>query len=100
MLVSVTRWTACGWHATQSSRGRSGIPGTPLRSGDSAWSPWTVGPRCRSGCSSAPGRSGLSVAIDRMPDKEQKIVLVRMREVERNITVTLAHIKKMAEGVI
>jgi hypothetical protein len=39
MLVSVTRWTACGWHATQSSRGRSGIPGTPLRSGGSAWSP-------------------------------------------------------------
>ena len=47
-----------------------------------------------------PGRSGLSVAIDRVPDKEQKIVFVRMREVERNITVTLAHIKKMAEGVI
>ena len=47
-----------------------------------------------------PGRSGLSVAIDRVPDKEKKIVFVRMREVERNITVTLAHIKKMAEGVI
>jgi hypothetical protein len=58
-----------------------------------------VGPRCRSGCSS-PGAVGVSVAIDRMPDKEQKIVFVRMREVERNITVTLAHIKKMAEGVI
>ena len=47
-----------------------------------------------------PGRSGLSVAIDRVPGKEQKIVFVRMREVGRNITVTLAHIKKMAEGVI
>jgi hypothetical protein len=45
-----------------------------------------------------PGRSGLSVAIDRVPDKEKKIVFVRTREVERNITVTLAHIKKMAEG--
>jgi hypothetical protein len=32
----------------------------------------------------------VSVAIDRMPDKEQKIVFVRMREFERNITVTLA----------
>jgi hypothetical protein len=30
------------------------------------------------------------MAIDRMPDKERQIVFVRMRELERNITVTLA----------
>ena len=45
-----------------------------------------------------PGRSGLSFAIDRMPDKEQKIVFVRMREFERNITVTLDQIKTLAEA--
>jgi uncharacterized protein YndB with AHSA1/START domain len=45
-----------------------------------------------------PARSGLSLAIDRMPEKEQKIVFVRMREFERNITCTLEHIKKMAEA--
>jgi uncharacterized membrane protein len=45
-----------------------------------------------------PGPSGLSLAIDRMPDKEQKIVFVRMREFERNITATLARIKKLAES--
>ncbi|WP_217553531.1 SRPBCC family protein [Streptomyces sp. GbtcB6] len=45
-----------------------------------------------------PGRSGLSVAIDRMPDKEQKIVFVRLREFERGITATLAQIKKRAEA--
>ncbi|MCE7003900.1 SRPBCC family protein [Kibdelosporangium philippinense] len=45
-----------------------------------------------------PGRSGLSEAIDRMPDKEQKIVFVRLREFERNIAQTLAQIKKMAEA--
>ncbi|WP_102142028.1 SRPBCC family protein [Mycobacterium hubeiense] len=45
-----------------------------------------------------PARSGLSVAIDRMPEKEQKIVFVRMREIERNMTVTLEHIKKLAES--
>ncbi|ONI79949.1 cyclase [Actinosynnema sp. ALI-1.44] len=44
-----------------------------------------------------PGRSGLSSAIDRMPDKEQKIVFVRLRELERNMTATLAHIKGIAE---
>ncbi|MEV2211287.1 SRPBCC family protein [Streptomyces sp. NPDC050997] len=45
-----------------------------------------------------PGRSGLSVAIDRMPEKEQKIVFVRMREFERCITSTLAQIKQRAEA--
>ncbi|WP_432187930.1 SRPBCC family protein [Streptomyces sp. Tue6028] len=45
-----------------------------------------------------PGRSGLSHAIDAMPEKEQKIVFVRMREFERNMTVTLDHIKNLAEA--
>lgn len=44
-----------------------------------------------------PARSGLSYAIDRMPDKEQKIVFVRMREFEQNMTTTVEHIKKLAE---
>jgi hypothetical protein len=33
-----------------------------------------------------------------MPDKEQKIVFVRMREFEQDMTSTLAHIKRLAEG--
>ncbi|MEU1198251.1 SRPBCC family protein [Streptomyces sp. NPDC005813] len=45
-----------------------------------------------------PGRSGLSYAIDAMPEKEQKIVFVRMREFERNMTITLEHIKNLAEA--
>ena len=45
-----------------------------------------------------PGRSGLSFAIDRMPDSEQKIVFVRMREFEQNMASTLGQIKKLAEG--
>ncbi|MFD5818431.1 SRPBCC family protein [Streptomyces sp. NPDC127038] len=45
-----------------------------------------------------PGRSGLSFAIDRMPDKEQKIVFVRLREFERSMTDTLAAIRKLAES--
>lgn len=44
-----------------------------------------------------PGRSGLSVAIESMPDKEQKIVFVRMREFESAIGNTLAAIKRLAE---
>ena len=45
-----------------------------------------------------PGRSGLSYAIDRMPDKEQKIVFVRLREFEANMGATLAAIKRLAEN--
>jgi uncharacterized membrane protein len=45
-----------------------------------------------------PGRSGLSVAIDQMPAKEQKIVFVRMREFERNMTATLERVKALAES--
>lgn len=45
-----------------------------------------------------PGRSGLSFAIDTMPEKEQKIVFVRMREFEHNMARTLDHIKTMAEA--
>ena len=45
-----------------------------------------------------PGQSGLSLAIDRMPDKEQKIVFVRMREFERNVTGTLERFKALAEA--
>jgi hypothetical protein len=44
-----------------------------------------------------PGRSGLSIAIDQMPDKEQKIVFVRMGEFEESMTRTLAAIKALAE---
>ena len=45
-----------------------------------------------------PARSGLSFAIDRMPEKEQKIVFVRMREFENSMTRTLEQLKKLAEG--
>ncbi|WP_456156747.1 hypothetical protein [Streptomyces mirabilis] len=45
-----------------------------------------------------PARSGLSFAIDRMPEKEQKIVFVRMREFEANMIATIEGIKKLAEG--
>ena len=45
-----------------------------------------------------PGPSGLSLAIEQMPDKEQKIVFVRLREFERNMTFTLDQVKARAEA--
>ena len=44
-----------------------------------------------------PGRSGLNLAIDAMPDKEQKIVFVRLREFETGFRHNLAAIKDLAE---
>ncbi|MCX5053117.1 MULTISPECIES: SRPBCC family protein [unclassified Streptomyces] len=44
-----------------------------------------------------PGRSALSAAIDRMPEKEEEIVFVRQREFEHTMTATLKHIKNLAE---
>ena len=45
-----------------------------------------------------PGRSGLSEAIDRMPDKEEKIVFFRLREYETALTATVTGIKALAEA--
>jgi len=44
-----------------------------------------------------PARSGLNIAIDAMPDKEQKIVFVRLREHETGMKHNLAEIKDRAE---
>lgn len=44
-----------------------------------------------------PGWSGLSVAIESMPEKEQKIVFVRLREHEASMTRTLEGIKDRVE---
>jgi uncharacterized protein YndB with AHSA1/START domain len=45
-----------------------------------------------------PGRSGLNLAIDQMPEKEEKIVFVRLREFERAMERNLAQIKLIAEA--
>jgi uncharacterized protein YndB with AHSA1/START domain len=44
-----------------------------------------------------PAPSGLSMAIAAMPDKEQKIVFVRLREFETGMKANLAAIKDLAE---
>jgi uncharacterized protein YndB with AHSA1/START domain len=45
-----------------------------------------------------PARSGLSFVIDAMPDKEQKIVFVRLREFESGFKDNLAAIRERAEA--
>ena len=45
-----------------------------------------------------PGRGGLNAAIDRMPDKEERIVARRLAEHEVNMTRMVAGIKELAES--
>lgn len=43
------------------------------------------------------GWSGLNLAIEAMPDKEQRIIFVRLREFESGFKANLAAIKELAE---
>ena len=55
---------------------------------------WT---RLRQWARLGPGPSGLSMAIESMPDKEQRIIARRLEEHRTNMTATLAGIKDLAE---
>ncbi|WP_243787995.1 SRPBCC family protein [Saccharopolyspora gloriosae] len=44
-----------------------------------------------------PGRSGLTMAVDRMPDKEQKIIYRRLCDLAENMDATLEHLKRRIE---
>ncbi len=45
-----------------------------------------------------PGPSGLTMAIDQLPDKEERIIEGRCEELRRNMTSTIEGIKRLAEG--
>jgi len=45
-----------------------------------------------------PARSGLSIAIDAMPDKEQRIIARRLHEFRTNMEANLAGVKELAEA--
>jgi hypothetical protein len=44
-----------------------------------------------------PARSGLNIAIDAMPDKEDRIIARRLEEHQANMAETLAGIKAAVE---
>ncbi len=57
-----------------------------------------AGTRLRQGMRMGPAPSGLSIAINAMPDKEERIIARRLVEHERNIQATLGGIKQLAEA--
>jgi hypothetical protein len=56
-----------------------------------------AGVRLRQGGRMGPAPSGLNIAIDAMPDKEERIVARRLEEWERNVRATLEGIKQRLE---
>lgn len=60
--------------------------------------PTSTGTRLRQWAQMGPGRSGLTPAIEAMPDKEERIVARRLREWRTNMTANLEGIRDLAEG--
>ena len=74
-----------------------GDPGHPMATWRFTVRPEGTGTVLEQWAQMGPARSGLSLAIDAMPDKEQKIVFGRLREWEAGCRHNLAAIKEMAE---
>jgi len=60
--------------------------------------PEGTGTRLRYWAQMGPGPSGITALIEKMPDKEEKVIARRLQEWESNMTATIAGIKGMAEG--
>lgn len=75
-----------------------GDPTNPAATWRYELAPEGGGTRLRQFAEVGPGPSGLTMAIDRMPDKEERIVANRCDELRRNMTATVEGIKSVAES--
>ena len=75
-----------------------GDPGFPSASWSFELEPEGGGSRLRQRARMGPAPSGLTPAIEAMPDKEERIVARRLAEFEANMLATLQGIKALAEG--
>lgn len=73
-------------------------PDTPSASWRFELEPDGDGTRLRQWMQIGPGRSGLNIAIEAMPDKEERIIARRLDEHRANMTATLEGIKALAEA--
>ena len=74
-----------------------GDPGHPSATWRFTLRPEGTGTRLEQWYQMGPARSGLNIAIDATPDKEAKIVFVRLREHETGMKHNLEAIKERAE---
>jgi uncharacterized protein YndB with AHSA1/START domain len=75
-----------------------GDPDNPAATWRYELKPEGGGTRLRQRADVGPGPSGLTMAIDRMPDKEERIVARRCDELRANMTATVEGIKAAVES--
>jgi hypothetical protein len=75
-----------------------GRPGAPTASWGYDLSPSSDGTEVRGWARMGPGPSNLTAAIERMPEKEERIVARRLAEFRTGIEATLAGVKSLAEA--
>ncbi|MUL41249.1 SRPBCC family protein [Streptomonospora sp. PA3] len=100
-VVEFSPERAFGW-AVLDADGRFGPPADDPDQPMAVWrytlEPEGGGTLLRYGVRLGPGRSGLTAAIDRMPDLEEQIVVGRLDELRAGMETTLRSIKNRAEG--
>jgi uncharacterized protein YndB with AHSA1/START domain len=74
-----------------------GDPAHPAATWRFTLQPEGAGTRLEQSARMGPGRSGMNIAIEAMPDKEQRIVFVRLRDWEAAMQHNLQEIKSRAE---
>ncbi|MFE8939396.1 SRPBCC family protein [Streptomyces sp. NPDC007872] len=72
-------------------------PARPMATWRYDLAPEDGGTRLRQSARLGPARSGVSLALDRWPDREERIVAARVEELRAGMEKTLAGIKSLAE---
>lgn len=89
-----------GWVVTAADgrfAGPDGDPTLPVATWRFELEPEAAGTRLRQSVRVGPGRSGLSLAIDRWPDREEELVARRLGELRDNMEAGLRGIRALAE---
>lgn len=101
-IVELEPERAFSWEVTDIDE-RFCLPGTSATEPIATWrfdlEPVSAGTRLRQFVRIGPGRSGLSLAIDSMPEQEEDIVAYRVGQLRRSIEATLDALKADAEQV-
>jgi uncharacterized protein YndB with AHSA1/START domain len=99
-VVELEEQRVFGW-AVVDPDGRYGDavpdPGKPMATWRFELEPEGTGTRVRHLARIGPGRSGVSLAIDRAPEREEQILAFRLAELRTNMESTLRGLKTLAE---
>ncbi|MFE9122269.1 SRPBCC family protein [Streptomyces sp. NPDC007172] len=99
-VVEVDEQQAFAWAVTDAD-GRYGEPTLDPARSMASWryelQAEVGGTRLRQSALIGPGRSGVTLAIERWPDREEEIIAFRLKELRAGMEATLRGIKSLAE---